>query len=111
MKDKLISIKVSHELYEVLQKYAKDTGIDNISTAIRYLAVSALNDLEKQKLNNYKILECGKFITKILKTTENIANLHFADSDEQDESEELCVLKNIIMEARTFVDDPNWKDL
>jgi len=98
---------VSKDLYEVLCKYAKDRGM-TISATVRHLAVTAALE---QKLNSYQVLECGKLITKILKTVENIANLRFADEDAQEESVELSVLKDIIMKARTFTDDPLWEKL
>lgn len=42
-KHKLVSVKVPQELYEVLQKYADDSGIENVSTALRHLLTKAMN--------------------------------------------------------------------
>ena len=44
MKYKLISVKVDQDLYDLLVKYAKDTGIENVSTALRSLVVRKLNE-------------------------------------------------------------------
>ena len=43
-KPKLISVKVKPELYDFLLKYADDKGIENVSTAVRSLAVSKLKE-------------------------------------------------------------------
>lgn len=39
---KLISIKVSPDLYNAIVQYAQDTGIENVSTALRVLVIAQL---------------------------------------------------------------------
>jgi predicted RNase H-like HicB family nuclease len=43
-KPKLISVKVKPELYDFLVKYANDNGVENVSTAVRSLAVTKLRE-------------------------------------------------------------------
>jgi hypothetical protein len=44
LKYKIVSVKASKEFYETLSKYAKDSGIENISTALRTLVTKRLKE-------------------------------------------------------------------
>ena len=43
-KPQLISVKVKQELYDYLVRYADEKGIENVSTALRSLAVRKLRE-------------------------------------------------------------------
>ena len=54
-KPKLISVKVKPALNDLLAKYAEDNGIENISTALRSLAVTKLREKGYSVSSKYAI--------------------------------------------------------